>query len=108
MVRKTVPDFFVSYNRQDRVWAEWIAWTLEERGYATVLQAWDFRPGSNFVLEMQKAASGTRQTIMVLSPAYLAAEYTQAEWAAAFGEDPRGVARKLIPVRVVPCKPAGL
>jgi tetratricopeptide (TPR) repeat protein len=103
-----VLDFFVSYNRQDRVWAEWIAWTLEERGYVTVLQAWDFRPGSNFVLEMQKAASGTRQTIMVLSPAYLAAEYTQAEWAAAFGADPRGVARKLIPVRVAPCKPAGL
>ncbi len=104
----TVLDFFVSYNRQDRIWAEWIAWTLEERGHTTVLQAWDFRPGSNFVLEMQKAASGARQTIMVLSPAYLAAEYTQAEWAAAFSADPRGAARKLIPVRVTPCEPTGL
>ena len=81
---------------------------MEERGYTTVIQAWDFRPGSSFVLEMQKAASDTRQTIMVLSPAYLAAEYTQPEWAATFAEDPRGVARKLIPVRVAPCKPAGL
>jgi hypothetical protein len=26
----TVLDFFVSYNRQDWVWAGWIAWTLED------------------------------------------------------------------------------
>jgi tetratricopeptide (TPR) repeat protein len=103
-----VRDFFISYNREDRAWAEWIAWTLEEQGRTTVLQAWHFRPGSNFVLEMQKAASDSRQTIMVLSPAYLAAEYTQAEWAAAFAEDPRGEARTLIPVRVATCKPVGL
>lgn len=40
-------DFFISYNSADRTWAEWIAWQLEEAGYTTVLQAWDFRPGSN-------------------------------------------------------------
>ena len=66
-------DFFVSYNKEDRRWAEWIAWVLEEGGYRTVLQAWDFRPGGNFVLDMQKAAVGTRQTIAVLSPNYLQA-----------------------------------
>ena len=38
-------DFFVSYNHRDRVWAEWIAWTLEEKGHTAVIQAWDFRPG---------------------------------------------------------------
>ena len=81
-ILRTVRDFLISYNRQDRAWAEWIAWTLEESGRSTFLQAWDFRPGSNFVLEMQKAASDTERTIMVLSPAYLAAEYTQPEWAA--------------------------
>ncbi|MCH8289827.1 toll/interleukin-1 receptor domain-containing protein, partial [Candidatus Poribacteria bacterium] len=35
-------DFFVSYNRADRAWAEWIAWHLEEAGYTVVIQAWDF------------------------------------------------------------------
>jgi tetratricopeptide (TPR) repeat protein len=107
-----VRDFFISYNREDQAWAEWIAWTLEEQvreeRWTTVLQAWDFRPGSNFVLEMQKATAGTRQTIMVLSPAYLAAEFTQPEWAAAFRRDSRGEARGLIPVRVAPCEPDGL
>jgi hypothetical protein len=50
-------DFFISYTKADQAWAEWIAWKLEEAGYSTVIQAWDFRPGSNFVLEMQRAAS---------------------------------------------------
>jgi hypothetical protein len=35
---------------------------------------------------MQRAASETEKTIVVLSPAYLEAEYTQPEWAAAFAE----------------------
>jgi TIR domain len=42
-------DFFVSYTGTDTAWAEWIAQTLEEAGYRTVVQAWDFRPGQDFV-----------------------------------------------------------
>jgi hypothetical protein len=47
--------FFISYNKADRTWAEWIAWQLKEARYSVHLQAWDFRPGSNFVLKMQRA-----------------------------------------------------
>ncbi|MBI4380327.1 MAG: toll/interleukin-1 receptor domain-containing protein [candidate division NC10 bacterium] len=101
-------DFFVSYNRADRSWAEWIAWQLEEGGYSTVLQAWDFRPGSNFVLEMQKAAAQCARTIAVLSPDYLRAEFTQPEWAAAFVKDPQGSLRTLVPVKVRDCPLEGL
>ena len=68
-------DFFVSYKRADKVWAEWIAWTLEEAGYSVLIQAWDFRPGGNFVLDMQRAAAGTSKTIAVLSDAYLKSAY---------------------------------
>jgi tetratricopeptide (TPR) repeat protein len=104
----TMKDFFVSFNSADKAWAEWIAWTLEEAGYQVVYQHWDFRPGGNFVLEMQKAAEGTRKTLIVLSEDYLRADYTQPEWAAAFVDDPRGDKRKLIPLRVAPCSPTGL
>ncbi len=96
-------DFFVSYNRADKAWAEWIAWNLEETKHTTVLQAWDFRPGSNFVLEMQRAASDAEQTIAVLSPDYLEAEFTLPEWAAAFVQDPTGKKGTLLPVRVRKC-----
>jgi len=103
-----VKDFFISYNSADKSWAEWTAWTLEEAGYTTVLQAWDFRPGSNFVLEMQRAASEAERTIAILSPAYLDALYTQPEWAAAFVQDPTGEKGTLIPVRVQKCDLKGL
>jgi len=63
-----VKHFFISYNKADREWAEWIAWALEEAGYSTILQAWDFGPGANFVLEMDKAAKEAERTIAVLSP----------------------------------------
>jgi hypothetical protein len=42
-------DFFVSYTSADRAWAEWIAWQLDAEGYTVVVQAWDFRPGRDFV-----------------------------------------------------------
>jgi tetratricopeptide (TPR) repeat protein len=102
------PSVFVSYNQADRAWAEWIAWTLEENGYKAVIQAWDIRTGSNFVLEMQKAAAETDKTLLVLSGSYLRSDFTQPEWAAAFARDPTGRDRKLIPVRVAPCSPDGL
>jgi len=101
-------DFFISYNKADREWAEWIAWQLEEAGYTTVLQAWDFRPGSNFVLDMQRASGEAQRMIAVLSPDYLAALYTQPEWAAAFARDPTGEKGTLLPVRVRECDLKGL
>lgn len=48
----SMKDFFISYNNRDREWAEWIAALLENAGLTTILQVWDFRPGSNFILEI--------------------------------------------------------
>src|SRR5258706_9417646 len=108
MAEDAQKDFFVSYNKADRAWAEWIAWQLEAEGYTTILQAWDFRPGSNFVLEMQSAARTAKRTIAILSPDYLTSLYTQPEWAAAFVQDPTGQKGLLLPVRVRPCELTGL
>ena len=98
-------DFFISYNHADQQWAEWIAWELEAAGYTTVVQSWDFRPGSNFTLEMHSASQAAERTIAVLSPDYLEAPYTLAEWAAAFAEDPTAKQGKLLPIRVRECDP---
>ena len=100
--------FFVSYNGRDKQWAEWIAWILEEAGYSVIIQAWDFRPGSNFVLEMQNATVQAEKTIAVLSDNYLNSLYTHPELAAAFAQDPTGQKRILIPIRVAKCEIKGL
>jgi hypothetical protein len=101
-------DFFISYTKADLAWAKWIAWTLEEAGYSTVIQAWDFCPGTNFVLEMQRAATEANRTIAVLSQKYLDSTFTKPEWAAAFAQDPEGKTQKLIPVRIDACQLTGI
>jgi hypothetical protein len=77
-------DFFVSYTTADQAWAEWIAWQLEEAGYSTVLQAWDFRPGENFVVQMRRALDAAERVLAVVSAAYLESVYGSDEWTAAF------------------------
>ncbi len=102
-------DYFVSYTGVDEQWAEWIAWCLEEAGYRILLQAWDFRPGDNLVLMMQKASILSRRTLVVLTDSYLEAIFTQPEWAATFRLDPESKRLRLVPVRVKHCsRPGGL
>jgi hypothetical protein len=100
--------FFVSYTQADRAWAEWIAWELEEAGYRVLVQAWDFVPGSNWVVSMQDGARDAARTIAVLSEAYLSSVYGGAEWQAAWTADPAGRGRKLLPVRIEDCDRPGL
>jgi TIR domain len=101
-------DFFISYNRADVGWAKWIDWQLRVAGYSTVVQVFDFRPGCNFVAEMDAATREAERTIAVLSPDYLTALFTHPEWGAAFARDPKGEKRLLVPVRVRDCELSGL
>jgi len=90
-------DFFISYNKADRARAEWIASQLDKASYTVFLQAWDIRPGSNFVLEMQRGAAEAERTIAVLSADYLYASFTLPELAAAFAQNPKGEKGTLVP-----------
>jgi hypothetical protein len=99
---------FISYTQADLSWAEWIAWQLEESGFRTILQAWDFRAGCNFVLQMDSASKQAQRTIAVLSDRYVNAAYTHPEWASAFARDPTGEKRILLPIRVQECTLTGL
>lgn len=101
-------DFFISFTAADRGWAEWIGFVLEENNYKVVVQPWDIRPGSNFVLEMQQAAANCDRTLILLSPDFLKSGYAASEWAAAFANDPDGARRKLVPVKVRECQPTGI
>jgi hypothetical protein len=101
-------DFFISYTANDQTWAEWIAFQLEDAGYTTYIQAWDIRQGTNFLYEMNQAATISSHTIAVLSPDYLNSQFGFIEWAAALRTDPTGIHRRLLPVRVKSCDLPGL
>lgn len=101
-------DFFISYAKADRQWAAWITFELEAAHYSTIIQAWDIRPGTNFVAEMDEAARRAERTILVLSADYLKSDFSFAEWAVAFRADPKGKQGKVLPVRIERCKVEGL
>jgi len=103
-----IPDFFISYTAVDSSWAEWVAWTLEDAGFTTVIQAWDFQAGRNFVQLMDEAATTSKRTIAILSENYLKSVFGKSELYAAFARDPESEGRTLIPVRVDECDVKGL
>jgi tetratricopeptide (TPR) repeat protein len=96
-------DFFISYTGADRAWAEWVAWQLEDANYRTILQAWDFEPGDNFVVRMQDALEEADRTLALVSKAYLASPYCTDEWTGAFLHDDDG-RNHLLLVRIEDCK----
>jgi tetratricopeptide (TPR) repeat protein len=95
-------EFFLSYTGADQAWAEWLADQLETAGHSVMLQAWDFRPGENFVLRMNQALERADRILAVLSPAYFGSAYATDEWTAALVRDQAGRDR-LLPVRIEPC-----
>jgi tetratricopeptide (TPR) repeat protein len=101
-VSRSAKDFFVSYTGADQAWAEWIADQLEAAGFSTVLQAWDFRPGENFILRMNQALAEAERVLAVLSPRYFTSAYASDEWTAALVRA-AGKADRLLPVRIEPC-----
>jgi tetratricopeptide (TPR) repeat protein len=93
-------DFFISYTAADKAWAEWIAWELKDFGFTVDIQAWNFRPGQDFIWHMQNALQHSDRTIAILSPDYLKSDLGGAEWRAVFNLDPTGEQALLLPVYV--------
>ncbi len=100
-------EFFISYSPADERWATWVAWELETAGYSTMLQAWDFVPGTNFIDFMDRGVSQATVVISVLSRNYLSSRYGRLEWQAALRADPDDINR-LVTIRVEDCPLEGL
>lgn len=97
-------DIFISYSPADERWATWVAWQLEAEGYRTLLQAWDFVPGTNFIDFMDRGVREAAVVVAMLSPNYLQSRYGRMEWQAALRTD----AEKLVTVRIADCPLEGL
>ncbi|WP_043638857.1 TIR domain-containing protein [Nonomuraea candida] len=93
-------DIFVSYSPADTAWATWIAWELEAAGYKTMIQAWDFVPGTNFIDFMDRGVSQAQLVVAVLSRNYLGSRYGRMEWQAALRADPDNPSNKLVTIRL--------
>ncbi|MGW4668244.1 TIR domain-containing protein, partial [Streptosporangium sandarakinum] len=101
-------DIFVSYSPADERWASWIAWELEAAGYRTMIQAWDFVPGTQFIEFMDRGVSEAALVVAVLSRNYLRSRWGRMEWQAALRADPDNPSNKLVTIRLEDCPLEGL
>lgn len=96
-------DFFISHSSIDKEYAEWIAWTLEEAGYSTLIDSWDFPSGKSFVKCMQEGLVCSERIVIVASPDYWKADFTQAEWEYFYKLDPKSENQAIIIVKIKTC-----
>lgn len=101
-------DFFVSYTGADKHFATWVAEVLERSDYSVVIQAWDFRPGDNFVSKINESLIHCEKLVIILSENYLKSKWCEAEWTTKFAEQTRINENRLIPIRVEPVNLEGL
>lgn len=101
-------DFFVSYTGTDINFATWIAEVLESQNYSVVIQAWDFRPGDNFVAKINDSLKECKKLIVVLSDSYLESKWCEAEWTVKLAEQIKLNERRIIPIRIAPVDLKGL
>jgi hypothetical protein len=101
-------DVFISYRQQDPD-GTWVRDVLVERLRAADLRVFvdyeSFRLGAPLVLEMARGVEQSRYTLAVLSPAYLASNFTELENVLAEHLGLELSQRRLLMVRRAPCQP---
>jgi hypothetical protein len=101
-------DVFLSYRQQepDRSWVrQTLRPRLEAAGLRVCIDYRDFRLGEPLVLEMARAVEESRYTLAILSPAYLASNFTELENVLAEHLGLERSERRLLAVLRQPCTP---
>ncbi|MFG2549013.1 FxSxx-COOH system tetratricopeptide repeat protein [Streptomyces sp. NPDC048581] len=84
---------FISYARDDQVWAEWAAWQLADAGYAVWMDTWSLTPGTDWMDATLAAVRASGQMLVLVSPSYARSGNARAELQAAVAAD-----KPLVPV----------
>src|SRR5262249_56167635 len=92
----------VSYSLADGKWATWIAGELEQAGYQTMIQAWDFVPGTQFLDFIDRGIREAAAVVAVLSTSYANSRNCRLEWLAAMRAPPD---TQLLPLQVAEVLP---
>ncbi|MBI5304790.1 MAG: CHAT domain-containing protein, partial [Chloroflexi bacterium] len=98
-------DVFISYSSKDAEWVrgDLLKW-LEAHGLRVCIDFRDFRVGAVGVTEMERAVRTSRKTVLVLTPNYLASDWTAFENLMLQTLDPINRELRLIPLLKENCK----
>jgi hypothetical protein len=98
-------DVFISYSHADADWVwDWLVPRLKAEGLAVCTDQESFDPGVPSLVNMENAVAASRHTLLVLTPAYLAGEWTLYEQILTQTQDPIGLRQRTLPVLRQPCE----
>jgi hypothetical protein len=99
-------DVFISYSHADATWVrEWLQPRLEAAGLRICIDWRDFDVGVPSLINMERAVDHSRHTLLVLTPAWVASEWTVFEQLLTQTADPAARRRRLLPLLLQPCQP---
>jgi len=92
-------DVFISYNHADKEWVwGWLVTRLKEAGLAVCTDRESFDVGVPALVNMENAVAASRHTLLVLTPAWMASQWTRFEALLVQHEDPAGLLQRTLPV----------
>jgi hypothetical protein len=99
-------DVFISYSHADKEWVQgWLMPELEKARLRVCIDSRDFDLGVPAVVNMERAVDLSRHTLLVLTPAWVASEWTAFESLLVQTSDPAGRRQRLIPLLLKSCEP---
>jgi hypothetical protein len=97
-------DVFISYSHADQTWVwGWLIPRLKDAGLAVCTDRESFDIGVPSLINMENAVAASRHTLLVLTPAYLASEWTMYEQILTQMQDPIGRRQRTLPIMRETC-----
>jgi len=99
-------DVFISYSTHDGEWVRtWLLPRLEEAGLRVCIDLHDFDIGAPILVNIERAMERSRKTLLVLTPNWVQSEWTIFESLLWQTDNPTGLHRRLLPLRLKWCEP---
>jgi len=97
-------DAFISYSHTDRTWVrDTLLPYLDNEGLHICIDYRDFEPGVPSLINMENAIEHSRKTLLILTPNWVASEWTNFEALLIQTQDPAGRRHRFVPLMVQPC-----
>ena len=98
-------DAFISYSHKDRSWVRGtLLPRLEGEGLRVCIDYRDFEIGVPSLINMENAVRDSRKTLLVLTPDWVASDWTAFEALLVQTDDPIGRGKRLLPLMVQKCQ----
>jgi len=99
-------DVFISYSSDNKHWVtNWLLPHLEAAGLQVCIDHRDFDVGVASLKNIERALDNSRHTLAVLTPAWVASEWTELEVLLTQTGDPAARRRRVLPLVLKNCQP---